>query len=314
VTTAVAARLLITGISGLLGLNLAVCARARFTVSGCYSAHPVVLPGVDAIGVDVRSEEAFHRLVARVRPDLVVHTVGMSSVDACEKDPGQAQELNVDAAEVVARVARGAGARLVHISTDHLFDGERPRRREDDALAPLNAYAKTKAEAEAVVLREHPEALVVRTNFYGWGTSVRVSFSDWIVRALRAGEPLTMFTDVYFSPLFVDDLADTMFDLLERGIAGVVNIAGGERLSKYEFALRTADVFGLPPGKVQATSVERAALRASRPKDMSLDVGRVEAALGRRMPTAREGLMGLRRAGEQGRAADLEQAVAAGRR
>jgi dTDP-4-dehydrorhamnose reductase len=314
VSTTVAPRLLITGISGLLGLNLAVRARTRFAVSGCYAAHPVALPGIDAVAVDVRSAEAFQRFVDRVRPDVVIHTVGMSSVDACENDPGRAQELNVDAAEIVARAARGADARLVHISTDHLFDGARPRRREDDPLAPLNAYAKTKAEAEALVLREHPEALVVRTNFYGWGTSVRVSFSDWVLRALRAGEPLTMFPDVYFSPLFVDDLADAVFELVARRLAGVVNVAGGERLSKYEFALRTAEVFGLPAGKVHATSIERADLRAPRPRDMSLDVGRVEAALGRRMPTAREGLMGLRRAGEQGRAADLEQAVAAGRR
>lgn len=307
-------RLLITGISGLLGLNLAVQARARFAVSGCYATHPVVLPGVDAAAVDVRSADAFERFVERVRPDLVIHTVGMSSVDACESDPGHAQELNVDAAEIVARVARSAGARLVHISTDHLFDGERPHRREDESLAPLNAYAKTKAEAEAVVLREHPDALVVRTNFYGWGTSARASFSDWILRALQRGEPLTMFSDVYFSPLCVDDLGDATFELVDRGVAGVVNVAGGERLSKYDFALHTAEVFGLPAGKVHATSVERASLRAQRPKDMSLDVTRVVAALGRSMPTARAGLRRLRRTGEENRRATLQQAIDGGRR
>jgi dTDP-4-dehydrorhamnose reductase len=308
-----APRLLITGISGLLGLNVAVRARARFTVSGCYAAHPVVLPGVETAAVDVRSADGFRRFVERVRPDVVVHTVGMSSVDTCESDPGLAQELNVDAAQVVARAARAAGARLVHVSTDHLFDGERAYRREDDPLAPMNAYAKTKAEAEAVVLREHPEALVVRTNFYGWGTSVRMSFSDWILRALHAGEPLTMFTDVYFSPLFVDDLTDATFTLLERGVGGVVNVAGGERLSKYEFAMCTAEVFDLPAGKVRATSVERAALRAQRPKDMSLDVTRAVAALGRPMPSARDGLRRLRRTGEEDRRAVLQQAIDHGR-
>jgi dTDP-4-dehydrorhamnose reductase len=307
-------RLLITGISGLLGLNLAVNARERFAVSGCYAEHRVALPGVDAAAVDVRSADAVHRLVARVRPDLVIHTVGMSSVDACENDPGRAQELNVDAAEVVARAARAAGARLVHVSTDHLFDGERARRREDEPLAPLNVYAKTKAEAEAVVLREHAQALVVRTNFYGWGTSVRVSFSDWILRALRSGEPLTMFTDVFFSPLVVDDLADALFDLVERGATGIVNVAAEERLSKYEFALRTAEAFGLPAGKVYAASVERASLRAPRPKDMSLDVARAAALLGRRLPTARDGLLRLRDTGEGGRAAILQRAIEEGRR
>jgi dTDP-4-dehydrorhamnose reductase len=314
VTDAGAPRLLITGISGLLGLNLAVHARARFAVGGCYAEHPVTLSGVDATAVDVRSAGAVRRLVERVRPDLVIHTVGMSSVDACENDPGRAQELNVDAAEVVARAARAAGARLVHVSTDHLFDGERPRRREDEPLAPLNVYAKTKAEAEVVVLREHPEALVVRTNFYGWGTSVRVSFSDWILHALRSGTPLTMFTDVYFSPLFVDDLADALFDLVERQATGIVNVAADERLSKYEFALCTAEVFGLPAGKVYAASIEEAALRAPRPKDMSLDVERAAVLLGRRLPTARDGLRRLHDAGDAGRAATLQRAIDDGRR
>jgi dTDP-4-dehydrorhamnose reductase len=163
------------------------------------------------------------------------------------------------------------------------------------------------------VLREHPEALVVRTNFYGWGTSVRVSFSDWILRALRSGVPLTMFTDVYFSPLFVDDLADAIFDLVDRGGAGLVNVAADERLSKYEFALRTAEVFGLPAGKVYAASVERASLRAPRPKDMSLDVERAAALLGRRLPMVRDGLLRLRGAGDAGRAAILQQAIDGGR-
>jgi dTDP-4-dehydrorhamnose reductase len=214
---------------------------------------------------------------------------------------------------VVARAARAAGARLVHISTDHLFDGERPRRREDAPLAPLNVYAKTKAEAEVAVLREHPEALVARTNFYGWGTSVRVSFSDWVLRALRGGAPLTMFTDVYFSPLFVDDLADAIVDLVERRVTGIVNVAADERLSKYDFALRTAEVFGLPAGKVYATSVERASLRAPRPKDMSLDVERAAALLGRRLPMVRDGLLRLRGVGDAGRAAILQQAIDGGR-
>jgi dTDP-4-dehydrorhamnose reductase len=308
-----APRLLVTGISGLLGLNVAVRARARFAVSGCYAAHPVVLPGVETAAVDVRSADAVRRFVERTRPDIIVHTVGMSSVDGCESDPGLAQELNVDAAEVVARVAHAVGARLVHVSTDHLFDGERAYRREDEPLAPMNVYAKTKAEAETVVLREHPEALVVRTNFYGWGTSVRMSFSDWILRALDAGEPLTMFTDVYFSPLFVDDLTDAALALLDRGVRGVVNVAGGERLSKHEFALRTAEVFDLPASKVRATSVDEAALRAARPKDMSLDVTRAVAALGRPMPSARDGLRRLRGTGEDDRRAVLQQAIDRGR-
>src|ERR1051325_3013950 len=157
-------RLFITGISGLLGLNVALAASGRHDVAGCYREHPVAAPGVRAYALDVRKREALDALLATERPDVVLHTVGLSNVGAGEADPVLAEELNMTVARDAARSARRAGARFIHISTDHLFDGERPLRGEDDPLAPLNVYAKTKGEAEQAVLAEDPDALVVRTN------------------------------------------------------------------------------------------------------------------------------------------------------
>lgn len=306
-------RLFITGISGLLGLNMALEARNRCEVFGCYRRHPVVAARVRAHEADVRVFDTVERLLKRTAPDVVVHTVGMSNVDTCEVDPGLAQELNVDAAREVARAARTLGARLVHISTDHLFDGEGPWRAETDSLAPLNLYAKTKGEAEQIVLNSHPQALVIRTNFYGWGTSVRTSFSDWILSGLERQTELRMFTDVYFTPILVNDLVEIIFELLTLRVSGLFHVAGGERLSKYDFAMRMAEVFGYSAIRIRPVSVEAAQLRARRPRDMSLTSAKVEAVIGRSMPSAVEGLRKLKGLQERGWALELQRGINSGR-
>ena len=306
-------RLFITGISGLLGLNVALAARGTFEVAGCYLTHPVATPGLTVYAADARDPEAMNRVFALARPDIVIHAVGLSSVDGCENDPDIAYQVNVGAAREVARVARSRGARLVHISTDHLFDGERSWRTEDDPLAPLNVYAKTKGEAEHAVLREHPGALVVRTNFYGWGTSVRVSFSDWVLRGLSEGHPLTMFEDVHFTPILVNDLAESLFSLVKTGASGIIHVAGGERVSKYEYAMLAAEVFGLGADCVRAVPADSVVLRAPRPRDMSLACRRAEGILGRPMPSLREGLLRLRALRERRWPGLLQAAVDAGR-
>lgn len=287
-------RLFITGISGLLGINLALQARERFQVDGCYYAHPVVMDGMCPAKLDVSSFVALDRTLRTVRPDIIVHTAGLTNVDACEANPEQAYRLNVEATHHVAKIAYALGARLVHISTDHLFDGTKPWKAETDNPTPLNVYARTKLQAEHVVAEACPQALVVRTNFYGWGTPVRASFSDWILVALRRGEELRMFTDVFFTPILINDLGEIILELIAAGASGLYHIAGRERLSKYDFAMRVADVFDIPDPRIQPISVEEMSLRAVRPKDMSLGTDKVARFLGREMPMVSEGLARLR--------------------
>jgi len=302
-------RLFITGISGLLGLNVALAARERVEVAGSYFSHAVAADGLEVYAVDARDPDAMTRVLERARPDVVLHTVGLSNVDGCEDDPEHAYQLNVATAREGARLARVYGARFIHVSTDHLFDGERAWRGEDDALAPRNVYAKTKGEAEHAVLREHPDALVVRTNFYGWGTTVRTSFSDWVLRGLTEGRPLTMFSDVHFTPILVNDLAECLLALIEAKASGLIHVAGGERVSKHEYAVRAAEVFGLSADQVRAVPVDSVVLRAPRPRDMSLACRRAEGILGKPMPALREGLLRLRALGERGWPRVLQAAI-----
>ncbi len=305
-------KLFITGISGLLGLNLALQVRDRFQISGCYNHHPVILDGVEIVRLDLTSLDDLEESLRKIQPDVIVHTAGLTNVEECESNPEAAFQLNVEATQHVAKIASALSCRLVHISTDHLFDGTTALKTESDVPSPLNVYAKTKWEAEQIVSNTCPEALIIRTNFFGWGTHIRVSFSDWILLALDQGRELTMFSDVFVTPILIKDLVDTMIDLIMYDAKGIFHVAGGERLSKYDFANQLAVVFDYPKEKIRDISVEDFPFRAKRPKDMSLSSEKVERYIRVRMPTAEEGLNKLKGLEVESYRASLGRAVVQG--
>jgi len=287
-------KLFITGISGLLGLNFALQVRDHFTVSGAFHSHPVSPDGCETMPLDVTSLQAVEDVLGSIRPDVVVHTAALTDVERCEANSALAHQLNEEAARHVARSATAVGAQLVHISTDHLFDGSRPWATETDPPTPINAYATTKRLAERAVLEECPDALIIRTNFFGWGTSIRPSFSDWILKSLEQHLPLTMFNDVFFTPILINELVDLIIDLILRRTKGTFHVAGAERLTKYDFALKLAAAFGHTTEGIAPVSIDDFAFSAVRPKDMSISSKKVESYLGVAMPPVAVCLEGLK--------------------
>ena len=288
-------RIFITGISGLLGLNAALQLKDRHDVSGGYLTHPIRVADVSAYPVDLSEAVAVEKIFKAKRPEVVLHTAGLTNVDACEANPAEAKRLHVEATRHVARAAQRAGAKLVHISTDHLSDGTGKFITEQSAPAPLNEYARTKWQAEQAAVKECPGALIIRTNFFGWGTPVKKSFSDWILDGLRSGRTLTLFQDVYISPLLINDLVDVIEELVQRKESGIFNVASRDRISKYEFGMRLAKVFELlRPDSFLPGRFRLAALPANRPLDMSLDTNKVTTVLGRAMPSVEDALQELK--------------------
>lgn len=237
----------------------------------------------------VRLASQFEQLA----PDVVVHTAGLTNVDRCQEFPVLARQANSEIARNVAQVVSCSNTTLIHISTDHLFAGEHSLYREDAIPQPLNEYGRSKLLAEEWVQQACPRALIVRTNFFGWGHVRRQSFSDWIIYNLRAGNPLTLFDNVHFTPILADSLALAAHELAALGASGIVNLVGDERLSKYEFAQRLAGCFELPAELIRRDQMTRTSLRARRPRDMSLSNAKARQMLGRRLGSADEHLAAL---------------------
>jgi len=274
-------RVLITGGSGLLALNWALAFQDRYDFVLGMHKRELSLTGVSTSHVDLTSLKAVLSVFEKSKPDIVVHTAGLTSVEKCESDRNLAQHVNETLAENVAKACSSLQLPLIHVSTDHLFSGKHALLSEDAPVAPVNIYAKTKADAEFRVLEAYPKSLVVRTNFYGWGTSYRQSFSDLIIKSLRSGSELTLFTDVFYTPIIASELARTIHELIDLNLSGIFHVVGSERLSKYEFGLRLAEVFNLDSSLIKPGLLAERSSSVRRPLDMSLSNEKVSKLLGR---------------------------------
>jgi dTDP-4-dehydrorhamnose reductase len=301
----------ITGGSGLLALNGAIALRDRQTdlamevVLGVHHRH-VTLAGVTTRHSGLETVDQVGEALDAVEPGIVIHTAGLTSVEACEADPALARHVNVGLAANVATACARRGVALVHISSDHLFRGDEAMVEESHQVAPQNVYGRTKAEAEQRVLDAHPSALVARTNFYGWGTSYRRSLSDTILKSLRAKTPMTLFTDVFVTPLPAGLVIEAVVALSIAGAAGIVHVVGDERVSKHDFGMRIARCFELDSAPLRPGVLADVPGLVRRPRDMSLSNRHACALLGRPLGGVDEQLVLLRQQEDEGQAGELQ--------
>lgn len=283
-----AGRLFITGGSGLLGLNWAITARDRYSVVLGAHTRNVSLSGTKFENVDLESVDTLVRALVEIDPVLVVHAAGMTNIEKCELQPDLARYINVTLAANVAKACAILGIQLVHISTDHLFSGDEAYSTEESSVNPVNVYGRVKAEAELSVLESNPNALVIRTNFYAWGSSYRHSFSDLIINALRTDKSLILFEDVFYTPILAEVLVRTVHQLVERRATGIFNVVGDQRISKYDFGIMVANEFSLDTQKIIVSRISDQVSFVKRPGDMSLSNKKVRNFLGHSLGGAQE--------------------------
>jgi dTDP-4-dehydrorhamnose reductase len=293
--------LLVTGASGLLGANLLLIAsRLGHETAGITYRHVLRIPGVAVFSADLTDEAATRGLISELNPTIIIHCAAATNVDWCEENPQEAEKINVDASRWLAEMAAQLKAQFVYVSTDSVFDGERGNYREEDEPAPVNWYAQSKLLGERAVLGSNPTALVARVNIYGWNVQNKLSLAEWALERLRAGEVVPGFTDVFFSPILVNDLSEQLLAMLQAKLTGTYHVTGSERVSKYEFARRIAAAFGFDPAQVWPTQLSQAGLRARRPLDISLNTQKISAALGHAMPNVEAGLRRFRHLQDSG--------------
>lgn len=291
----------VTGASGLLGANLVLeLARRKGPVVALYGCNPIVIEGVRSAACDLTDRPATQRLLGLLAPSLVIHCAAATNVDWCETHPRACLRINAEAAGDLAGQARAIGAAFVYISTDSVFDGVSGGYRETDPVAPVNSYARSKVAGEAAVRRAMPQALVLRVNLYGWDLQGRQRLAEWILSRLEGGQPVPGFRDVTFAPVLANQLAGWILDLTEADCAGIYHVASSDPCSKYDFARQIAEVFHLDPSLIRESRLEVSARSAPRPHHTWLRTEKVTAALGRSMPSIREGLEEFRALRENG--------------
>ena len=267
-------KVLITGGSGLLGLNWAVAIRENFHVILALHKKNISLNNAQIYKCSFGSYDHCVKLIEDIEPDIIIHAAGATNVEFCELNPEYADHINGVVPGWLAAISRKKNIAFAHISTDHLSSGLSPMSKEDEVVEPKNFYALSKRQGEINVLQSYPKALVIRTNFFGWGTTYRRSFSDFIIANLTNNQQIDLFVDVFYTPIEVTILAQRAMRLIEGGMTGILNIAGDERISKYDFGLKLASRFNLDTSLIRSSSIDRFPNLTSRPKDMSLDCDR----------------------------------------
>jgi len=267
--------LLITGGSGLLAINWAYFMRHNHSIFLGIHKRVVAIDGVQSVHINLTSVISIEEFLSQYQINLVIHTAAMTSVEQCESDPSSAYQANVILSQNVAQACSSHGVKLVHISTDHLFDGLSQLMTEDQPITPLNTYARTKAQAEVSIFLTCPNAIIARTNFFGWGLPYRPSFSDFILNALHEGKEVKLFADAFFTPIYMESLIQTLHHIVDLGASCIYNIVGDERLSKYEFGLRIASKFNLNPNLVVRSFLSERDDLVIRPLDLSLSNNKI---------------------------------------
>jgi dTDP-4-dehydrorhamnose reductase len=306
--------IVVTGASGLLGAS--VLCHARDTgrcAAGLCHRQVVHIPDTKMMSVDLTDSRAMRQMISSLQPRSIIHCAAAANVDWCEDHPRETRQINVEAPAKLAQLARELNARLLHVSTDAVFDGARGSYCETDTPAPVNVYATSKLEGERAVLERYPAAIVARVTLYGWSAQNKPSLAEWMLGELTAGRQLPGFTDVMFSPLLANDLAQILVEMLDRGLSGLYHVVGSDVISKYDFARRLAAAFGFDPDRVAQARLADSKLRAARPLDTSLNTSKITAALGRSMPDVESGLRRFRALKENGYAQQLKGALAGAR-
>lgn len=301
---------LVTGASGFLGSNAGLWLGDAVHRVG--QSRTVPTPGAydEMIGVDLRDLDAVRAMVETTRPQVILHTAAVSGHATCADVPEQAWAVNVDATRALAQAAADIGARLVYISTDAVFSGSRGHYTEDDEPEPFSLYGETKLAGEIAVQEVGGPHLIARTNFFGWSISGRRSVLEFFVNALRRGEPVKGYPDVITTSMYVGHLLDAIWNLTRSEVDGLVHVASADAISKHDFGVAAAEVFGLDTSLISPEAAPTGTPGVFRSRDISLDTTYLTSLLGHRPPTQVEGLIAARREepthGAELRAMDVE--------
>ncbi len=282
-------RVFITGASGLLGITLADTLASRGEmVYGIYNKNCVQIEGASFTNLDLVNYDSLRDAMTLAEPDVVFHTAALTNLTECESNPTLARKVNLEATRVISAISEEIGSRLIFFSTDSVFDGGRGNYREDDEPHPLNTYARMKAMAEREVARIAPKSLIIRSNFYGWGSGGKANFGEWTIDSLRQRKSITCFKDARNTSILVNYLADITIDLVKASVEGIYHIGSRDPASRCDLAFGIAKAFGLDETKIALGRMEDHHFPERRPLDITLDTSKASEELGISMPSTQD--------------------------
>lgn len=270
-------RALILGINGMLGQSI---------------FRRMISDGIEVLGIDrsnadwcfdLQNDERLERTISYAKPDIVINTAAIVSLENCEGNPGNAYCINTRIPGVVSLLCRKYGSYFIQISTDHFFTGDRDAKHsESDKVFLVNEYARTKYLGEILAM-ENEESLVLRTNIVGFRGRGMPTFLEWAIGEIANHKKMTLYTDFYTSSIHTNDFADILMDVLTERPTGIYNLSSDTVANKKEFIVRLSkELFGYLPEFVESSV--KSLNGARRAESLGLDNSKLERVIGRKMP------------------------------
>jgi dTDP-4-dehydrorhamnose reductase len=283
----------ITGANGLLGQKLCRDFSSSYKViaTDLQPDNLVSFPNLSYETLDITDRRSLEFHVRFYKPSVIINTAAYSDVDGCEMHQTKAWAINVGGVKNLVRACQTHDAKLVHLSTDYIFDGENGPYSEDDPPKPMNFYGETKLESEKLIRESGIDFIIVRTNvLFGFGKNVKKNFLLWLLDKLSAGEKLKIVTDQLNNPTLADNLSECILAMVERNLSGIFHIGGAEYLSRYDFALKVAEVFGFKDAEIAPIKTDSLKQKAKRPSRGGLKIQKAQGILKTKLLNVKEGL------------------------
>ena len=292
-------KVLVTGGSGLLGSAISLHFKDYFDVIASYAMHKVMINELETIYLDITDAQDTINLIKKIKPDLIVHTAALVGVNICEREPELAYKINVDGTKNLADAAEKINSKIIYISTDYIFDGKKGMYKESDTPNPINTYGETKLEGEKLI--DTNNNVIIRTSTYGWNViKQKRSFSNWLIDELANKKQINVFTDQVNSMMLVNNCAEALKEIVDKDFSGILNIASSEKISKYQFAIKLADIFNFDKELIKPIKNNEVDGYEKRPLDVSLDISKAKMKLKTKLLNVNDGLLRMKNLKDNG--------------
>ena len=295
----------VTGISGMLGANIAFLLREKYGVSGI-DLNPVDIKKVNSTVGSVLDLDLMRTILTENQIDVFIHCAALVNVDECELNPEYANQINSENVAQLADLCHELKIKFIFISTDAVFSGEKKHYlyKETDETCPVSVYGKTKLAAEKHTLL-YEDNLVVRTNIYGFNYRDKFSFGEWIINSLDNNQPLNMVEDIFFSPILVNELVELIDRCIKEDVKGLYHICSTGSINKYDIACCFKTVFA-KNGEINKVKMADLSFKAPRTHNMGMDNEKIRKLLGVSIRTPKESVAYFKQLSDEGYPARLK--------
>ncbi len=272
-------KLFITGAQGQLGQAVLDLFQGQYHIFGVDLLREPPKQAVQYATVDITDESRLAKLIADIRPDVILNLAAMTNVDNCERQPEFAHKINVETVNHL--LTHSLDAKFIHISSDYIFDGENGPYTETDPVNPINVYGKNKLESESLVKSYSGSWCIIRTNVvFDYTNFTTASFVKWVVDSLSKNTPINVVDDQWNNPTWTVSMAHALKAVVDQDATGVYNYSGKDWLNRFDFAKMVAAVFDLDPNLISPISTVELDQPAKRPLKSGLITTKIENKLG----------------------------------